>query len=127
MRLRSLRDKTGETQVQVGKVLGKSREAVKKYEKGEREPDLASITKLAKHFNISVDYILGLTDVEYNPNDFYEIYFPDYVEFEEYFKDKNFVRYVRHGAKIYVHKLDIEYFEQLVDQMIQERKNKEKA
>ncbi len=66
-RLKDLRDKTGETQDNIGKILGKSGGAVSKYEVGEREPELSDIALLAKHFNTTTDYMLGLSHSLYNP------------------------------------------------------------
>lgn len=125
IRLKSLRDKTGETQVQVGKALGKSRESVKKYEKGERQPDLDSVAKLSRHFNISADYILGITDVEYSPGGFLGELYDEYQDLDEYIRDREFMGYIRLAVKMFVNKLNLEYLEQLIDRIVKENsKNK---
>lgn len=123
-RLKSLRDITGETRAEVGKALGKSWESVKKYETGERQPDLDSVAKLARHFNISADYILGLSDVECSPVSLDINQYPEYDEFKEHMKDRGFIRYVRLGARIYENKLDLSYFERLVEDMLSRIKKK---
>lgn len=61
-RLKNLRDGEGTFQKTIGQLAGKSREPVSKYETGEREPDLLDMAALAKHFQITSDYVLGLTD-----------------------------------------------------------------
>jgi len=63
MRIKHLRDQIGETQDDIAKLLGTSRPTVTRYENGKREPDFNTIVKLARHFNVSVDYLLGLTDI----------------------------------------------------------------
>ncbi|MCX7923975.1 MAG: helix-turn-helix domain-containing protein [Clostridia bacterium] len=63
-RLRELRDKTGETQDDIGKLLGKTKAAVSKYELGDRQPDLEDVKNLALHFNTTADFMLGLSDVK---------------------------------------------------------------
>lgn len=42
-------------------VLGITRQAYGNYESGKREPNLSSMNKLASFFNVSTDYLLGLT------------------------------------------------------------------
>jgi transcriptional regulator with XRE-family HTH domain len=54
----------GMTQEELAAKLGLSRFAIAKYESGEREPALSTLTKIADLFNTSTDYILSRTLVE---------------------------------------------------------------
>ena len=57
--LKSLRGKTGQTQEHVATILNISRPAYTRYETGEREPDFDVLTKMAEHFRVSIDFLLG--------------------------------------------------------------------
>lgn len=59
MRLKELRLAKGLTQSEVAKVIGYSSLSYARYEKGEREPDIGTLCKLADYFEVSVDYLLG--------------------------------------------------------------------
>ncbi len=59
MRLKELRIAKGLTQSEVAKVIGYSSLSYARYEKGEREPDISTLCKLADYFEVSVDYLLG--------------------------------------------------------------------
>ena len=47
------------TQGQMADLLGISRSAVSMYETGNREPDLETLEKIAKLFNVDMNYLLG--------------------------------------------------------------------
>lgn len=59
MNLKQLRERNGETQQQIADLLGISRSSYTKYESGMHEPSLESLDLLARHFNVSVDYLIG--------------------------------------------------------------------
>lgn len=61
-RIRELRIKDNKTQKQFAELLETSQQAYLKYEKGINEMPIRRIIKICKHYNISADYILGLTD-----------------------------------------------------------------
>ena len=61
-RLRDLRKLKGDTQEKLSNFLGVTAQAYPKYEYGLRKPNLETTIKLANYFNVSVDYLLGLTD-----------------------------------------------------------------
>ena len=63
-RLKQLRSKKGETQTEIAKLLDSSRQIVSYYETGERTPHVEDLITLAGHFETSVDYLLGLSDVQ---------------------------------------------------------------
>lgn len=57
--LKKLRISNNETQNDLANFLGVSRTTYLKYENGLHEPSFETLTKLADHFNVSVDYLLG--------------------------------------------------------------------
>ena len=61
-RIREIRIKNNETQQQLADLLETTQQAYLKYEKGINEMPIRRIIKLCEHYNLSADYILGLTD-----------------------------------------------------------------
>lgn len=62
MRLKELRKKRNVSQVKLAIDLNMSQNSISRYETGEREPDFASLIKIADYFNVSIDYLLERTD-----------------------------------------------------------------
>lgn len=60
-RLRMLREKAGRSQGEVARLIGVSRPAYVSYETGRSKPS-RKIRELANLFNVSTDFLLGLTD-----------------------------------------------------------------
>ncbi len=67
-RLKQLRKEKKWTQDCVGSLIGVSKNTVSRYEKGTREPDFETLTKLAELFAVSTDYLLGRTDTPDDPH-----------------------------------------------------------
>ena len=61
-RLRDLRQEKELSQRQLSKQLGLGHSAVTQWENEMRVPNAEAIVLLAKYFNVSADYLLGLTD-----------------------------------------------------------------
>lgn len=61
-RIRDLREDKDLNQTQVAKILGMSQTGYSKYETGENDVPTDVLIKLSEFYNVSVDYILGLTD-----------------------------------------------------------------
>ena len=61
-RIRDLREDKDLNQTSVAKMLGMSQTGYSKYETGENDVPTVILIRLAKFYNTSVDYILGLTD-----------------------------------------------------------------
>ena len=61
-RLKELRTENNLTQTQLAVKLGIRQQSYARYENGEGEPSLDTLVAIAKLFNVSVDYLLGLTD-----------------------------------------------------------------
>ena len=62
MRLKELRAEKGATQKAVAEVICCSPLVYSRYERGEREPDIDTLCKLADYFNVTVDYIVCRTN-----------------------------------------------------------------
>lgn len=60
-RLVNLREKAGKKRQEVADNLGISRASLEYYEKDKRKPDIDVLLKLADYYNVSTDYLLGLT------------------------------------------------------------------
>lgn len=58
-RLKQLREEKGLTQKQLAEMLNISRSALSLYESGQRQPDLEILSKIARFFNVTVDYLIG--------------------------------------------------------------------
>jgi transcriptional regulator with XRE-family HTH domain len=63
-RLRETREKRGLTQRQLSIRCSIGENQINKFENGGGEPSLATITAIARELNLSVDYLLGLSDNE---------------------------------------------------------------
>ena len=61
-RIRDLREDADMSQKEVAAYLGMSQTGYSKYETGENDIPTAVLIKLAKLYNASVDYLLGLRD-----------------------------------------------------------------
>ena len=61
-RLEDLRIDADKTQEQIAEVLNCQREVYRRYEKGIYELPVWALIKLAEYYQVSTDYILGLTD-----------------------------------------------------------------
>ena len=60
--LKMLRVERGLGQVELSQKLGLSKGIISLWENGLREPSMTSLIMLAKFFNVSVDYLLGLEE-----------------------------------------------------------------
>ena len=63
IRIKELREENKLSQAQVGKELGYSQVCISRWESGERMPNVNDIIAVALFFNVSTDYLLGLTDL----------------------------------------------------------------
>lgn len=60
-RLKNLREKENITREHLAKALDITYSALSKYETGKREPDFDLLQKLATYFNVTTDYLLGVS------------------------------------------------------------------
>lgn len=63
-RLKELRKNKNITQAELAKILNTGKASISHYESNRRLPDANIIGILADYFNVSVDYILGKTDLK---------------------------------------------------------------
>jgi class 3 adenylate cyclase len=63
-KIRSLREKHGLKQINLANALQVSPQAVSKWERGAACPETVLLMKIAQLFDVSTDYLLGITDVE---------------------------------------------------------------
>ena len=61
-RIAALRKERGMTQNQLAQALGLNSVTYLHYEKSQREPPLSLLADMAAFFEVSVDYLLGLTE-----------------------------------------------------------------
>lgn len=61
-RMRDLREDSDRTQQMIAEILNMHRSVYRRYESGERETPAWVIVRLADYYNVSTDYLLGLTD-----------------------------------------------------------------
>lgn len=64
LRIRSLREDNDLYQRNLAEFLGCTQQTYSRYETGELEPSLVIMVKLARFYDTSVDYLMGLTDVK---------------------------------------------------------------
>lgn len=99
-RLKKLRQEKGITQQELADALNISRTTIGMYEINQREPDNATLVKLANYFDVSIDYLLGRTDDPTNPvkgivtrEDFERVLgpgdYPEVMAFKEYIDREN--------------------------------------
>lgn len=68
-RLKLLREEKKLSQEYVGNLIGISGQALGLYENGKRDIPTKNLTKLAEFFNVSIDYLLGKSDIRNNNSD----------------------------------------------------------
>lgn len=61
-RLKECRKKAGETQAQLGELLSFYKSRISEIESGRSMATLDKVTLICQHYNVSADYLLGLTD-----------------------------------------------------------------
>lgn len=68
MRLRELREEKKLTQEQLGKIIGQTKSNISKYERGELEPNLQTLSELSEIFDVSLDYLIGKSNIRKLPS-----------------------------------------------------------
>ncbi len=61
-RIRALREDNDKTQKDIAEILGTTQQYYGQYEIGKRALHIDHLITLCKYYNVSADYILGLTD-----------------------------------------------------------------
>ena len=63
-RIKELREDKDLNQTQLAKEIHSTQKTISNWEKGYSEPNIEMIKALCKFFNVSADYLLGITDKE---------------------------------------------------------------
>ena len=58
-----MNEQPGTTQAQLAEITGKTRQTISQYVNGVSEPGYDTLIKIADHFHVSLDYLLGRSDV----------------------------------------------------------------
>lgn len=69
-RLKDLREDLDMTQADVAPILKTTREQYSRWERGAQEIPFHHVITLAEYYNVSIDYIAGLTNLRRDPNKF---------------------------------------------------------
>ena len=64
MRLKEIRENNQKTQTEIANYLHIKQNTYSQYENEHRQMPIIMLINLAKYYNTSVDYILGLTEIE---------------------------------------------------------------
>jgi len=64
VRMRNLREDNDLTQQEIATILGTSQTMYARYERGANELPIRHLIKLAKYYDVSTDYLLGLTNTK---------------------------------------------------------------
>lgn len=67
-RIKYLREKRGLSQKQLAQFLGITNVQLSRYESGDRKPEPETITQFASFFEVTTDYLLGISDVPNSNN-----------------------------------------------------------
>lgn len=68
-RLRELREEHDLTQIKLAKILNLNYKTIYRYENGICEPNLSVLIKLAKLYDVSIDYLCDITDIKKRDNE----------------------------------------------------------
>lgn len=67
-RIRELRKENKMTMKQLGEIIGVAESTISQYETGKREPDNEMLLRLAEHFGVTVDFLLGASAQKETPS-----------------------------------------------------------
>jgi transcriptional regulator with XRE-family HTH domain len=97
-KIKSLRLEKKLTQEELGNILGLGKSSISMYENDKMSPDDDIKNKIADYFNVSIDYLLGRTDIR-NP------YIPqEYQENNKVTKRdlKNYEEFIKHAGTFFM-------------------------
>ena len=63
--LKTLREERGVSQQTVANYVGTTQQSIHRYENGLYEPDLRTVMKIADYYEVSVDFLIGHTDIRH--------------------------------------------------------------
>ena len=62
LKIKEFRTNAGLSQAELAEIVGFNQTAIGKYERGELEPSITTLKKLADFFECSIDYLIGRSD-----------------------------------------------------------------
>ena len=62
-RIKVLREDADLTQAKLGSIIGVNSHTISCYELGTSQPNMQTLTQLAEYFNVTIDYLVGRTDI----------------------------------------------------------------
>lgn len=62
-RLRQLRKEKGISAEQLAEIMGINKSTISRYENGQRDPFMPFVQKIADYFNVSIDWMVGLSEI----------------------------------------------------------------
>ncbi|MGN0171735.1 MAG: helix-turn-helix domain-containing protein [Acutalibacteraceae bacterium] len=62
--LKQLREDAGLSQAQLAKIIGVSQSTIGMWESGKNKPEHSYLLKLSEYFNVSIDYLVGKSDIK---------------------------------------------------------------
>ncbi|WP_326910036.1 helix-turn-helix domain-containing protein [Sedimentibacter sp. MB31-C6] len=92
-RIRQIRIKNKLTAKEFSKIFGISESTVSLYESGKRKPGIELIIKISKYFDVSTDFILGVTDLPKSLSQEFELDYKKYLEYVIFELDNNNIIY----------------------------------
>lgn len=106
-RLKELRNERGLSQSDLGKALNMSQQGIAKWEVGTATPNPEMLSRIALFFGVSVDYLVGKTDIKKAPGGKPEVsdediqfaLFGGKVTDEAYEEVKNFAQFIKEKYK----------------------------
>ena len=81
-RIKELREEKNISQLELAKKLNLTQQSISLYEKGDREPSIDVLKSIANFFNVSLDYLLGKSDIRNYDKDEREFRFAFHKETE---------------------------------------------
>lgn len=76
-RLKEIREDNDYSRKDLAAAINVSTAAISNYENGNREPDLITLMQISEYLNVSVDYLIGQTDVNVPPQDMKKTFYKD--------------------------------------------------
>ena len=67
-RLKEIRKKNDELQSDLAEILNVDTSMISLWENGKNYPEVKKLIEIAEHYEISIDYLLGLSETENNNN-----------------------------------------------------------
>lgn len=103
-KIKDLRENKKITQAELAKILDVSPSTIGMWEQNRRTPDAESLKKISNVFNVSVDYILGKTDIRNYDNMEPTIALHSEIPYDELPQEardeiNNFIEYVKQKYK----------------------------